>query len=270
MEPLTSDARGERRTSLCLCTKPVNCTTASVSPRRLVLSKVSSDSSVLLRHHFVTTPAPRLPPRYARRRARRGRAPVRVGRGSVFAGPPPRGGPVGERRGAVRRGGGRARAPSRGGSVGDRRDALRLRGGPRRGEEMRDPAVAPRPRGALGSGATARSARGRDATRRRRARDATPRADDGCCAICLGEMETPPPPSTADGLSSPSDPAVTTPCGHRYHARCIVAALDANRGADDPGEPTCPTCRRPLVPPRRKRRQRRDDGPHNLAPILAS
>jgi len=79
------------------------------------------------------------------------------------------------------------------------------------------------------------------------ARDATPRADDGCCAICLGEMETP-PPSTAS-TASPSDPAVTTPCGHRYHARCIVAALDANRGADDPGEPTCPTCRRPLVPP---------------------
>jgi hypothetical protein len=76
---------------------------------------------------------------------------------------------------------------------------------------------------------------------------APPRADDGCCAICLGEMETP-PPSTAS-TASPSDPAVTTPCGHRYHARCIVAALDTNRGADDPGEATCPTCRRPLVPP---------------------
>jgi hypothetical protein len=33
---------------------------------------------------------------------------------------------------------------------------------------------------------------------------------------------------------------VETPCGHRYHVRCIVAAVDV-------GGDSCPVCRRPML-----------------------
>jgi len=33
---------------------------------------------------------------------------------------------------------------------------------------------------------------------------------------------------------------VETPCGHRYHVRCIVAAVDS-------GGDSCPVCRRPMI-----------------------
>ena len=69
-------------------------------------------------------------------------------------------------------------------------------------------------------------------------RDEDEAAEEETCAVCLGTVST----------DSDEDRAVTTPCGHGYHLRCLLAALHARR---DHGETTseCPTCRRTLAVP---------------------
>ena len=60
---------------------------------------------------------------------------------------------------------------------------------------------------------------------------------DTTCPICLGEMH-----KTGSETEDDAHDAgvVRTPCGHMYHVRCILAAVDA-------GGDSCPTCRRPML-----------------------
>jgi len=82
------------------------------------------------------------------------------------------------------------------------------------------------------------------------ARETDPRGDEDeaaeeeTCAVCLGTVSSRGCAST----DSVEDRAVTTPCGHGYHLRCLLAALRAKR---HDGETTseCPTCRQTLAAP---------------------
>ena len=75
-------------------------------------------------------------------------------------------------------------------------------------------------------------------------RDEDEAAEEETCAVCLGTVSSRGRAST----DTDEDRAVTTPCGHGYHLRCLLAALRARR---DHGETTseCPTCRRTLAVP---------------------
>ena len=113
------------------------------------------------------------------------------------------------------------------------------------------------------------------------ARETDPRGDEDeaaeeeTCAVCLGTVSSRGCAST----DSVEDRAVTTPCGHGYHLRCLLAALRAKR---HDGETTseCPTCRQTLAahddddttprltrtPPTRRERRTRDDDATSGAP----
>ena len=81
------------------------------------------------------------------------------------------------------------------------------------------------------------------------ARETDPRGDEDeaaeeeTCAVCGDGVV---PRVRVDRLGRGS--RVTTPCGHGYHPRCLLAALRAKR---HDGETTseCPTCRQTLAAP---------------------